>query len=412
MIRAFNVWLNEIPTGQLVQQEDGRVSFRFFEEYRQMLRRPVLGQFFEDDLLKTYRGKRNALPAFFANLVPEGQLRELIEHSLGIPEGDDLALLEAVGHDLPGAIEIQASLDTPQSEVGAGNGDVVPELPDAESEDAVLRFSLAGVQMKFSVVREGEKLALAARDRRGEWIVKLDSTRFSHLAENEFATMEWARAGGFTVPECHLQPADSLPQTVRGHAIPNSRVYLIRRYDREADQRIHQEDFAQVVGLPPKHKYNHVTFEQCALLVRYIAGHDEYLEFVRRLVFMVASGNVDAHLKNWSFIYPDAVQAKLSPMYDQVATVAWPDLPLELALKFAGTKNLLKVDDVAFGRLAERAGVDPKETMREVSETLGKIADAWRESAAVEIMAPEHVGALRDYWKRAPLLKRHLATIE
>ena len=39
-----------------------------------------------------YRGKGQALPPFFANLIPEGSLRELIQQSLKLPE-DDLSLL-------------------------------------------------------------------------------------------------------------------------------------------------------------------------------------------------------------------------------------------------------------------------------------------------------------------------------
>lgn len=118
-------------------------------------------------------------------------------------------------------------------------------------------------------------------------------------------------------------------------------VLVIRRYDREGTRRIHQEDFAQVVSLPPRLKYEHISYEQCAALALQIAGKDAYREFIRRLAFVIASGNTDAHLKNWSLVYPDGVNARLSPLYDQVCTIAWEELPRTLALRLSGRRHLL-----------------------------------------------------------------------
>src|SRR5690606_13027497 len=116
------------------------------------------------------------------------------------------------------------------------------------------------------------------------------------------------------------------------YAEPNTHVLAVRRYDRDDGHKIHQEDFAQVVNLAPKHKYDHVSYEQLIRLVDDILGGDGRDEMIRRLVFMIASGNGDAHLKNWSLVYRDQVHARLAPLYDQVATVAWPELPRTLAL--------------------------------------------------------------------------------
>src|SRR5690349_24406308 len=104
MKRAYHVHLNNVLVGHLIEGDDSRISFRMEDEYRHMIYRPVLSQSFEDNLSKTYRGKPNQLPAFFANLTPEGKLRDIIERSLRLTYPDELALLEAVGHDLPGAV--------------------------------------------------------------------------------------------------------------------------------------------------------------------------------------------------------------------------------------------------------------------------------------------------------------------
>ncbi len=409
MRRTFQVSLSGFPVGHLSEGDDGRISFRFLDEYRHMPQRPVLSQSFEDDLFRPYRGKRNELPAFFANLVPEGPLRELIEASLRISHGDEIALLAAVGRDLPGAVEIQ--IESGKIEDLADGDTDEPAVPDPESEEGVLRFSLAGVQLKFSMLREGAKLTIPAHGRLGEWIVKLDSSRFSHVVENEFASLEWARAAGFDVPECHLQPCGALPPSLRGFANPDSQVLVIRRYDRDGPRRIHQEDFAQVVGLPPRLKYDLITYEQCAVLVRQIAGEDAYLEFIRRLAFVIGCGNEDAHLKNWSFVYPDGVNAKLSPLYDQVCTIAWPELGGKLALKLAGLKPLLAVDEAVFVRLAKKARVDVDSTISVLRDTLIRMAAAWHVSKGRNAMPQDHLETLRSYWMKAPLLKPYAAML-
>lgn len=103
---TLGVGLDGKIIGYLTQTKKGQIAFRFTTSYLSMTDRPVLSQFFEDDLSRTYYGKKSSLPPFFANLIPEhGALRELIESNLGVSPGDDWALLEAVGRDLPGAVE-------------------------------------------------------------------------------------------------------------------------------------------------------------------------------------------------------------------------------------------------------------------------------------------------------------------
>ncbi len=406
MRRSLDVFLGGLLAGRLAESEPGRTSFSFSDDYRHLPRRPVLSQSFEDNLAKVHGGRRrDELPAFFANLVPEGPLRELIEASLRIPPGDEMALLAAVGEDLPGAVELRPGAGEPDDARGDGNDE--DQDPPEEPAEGGLRFSLAGVQLKFSVLREGDKLTLPMKGKRGEWIVKLDSPRFPHLVENELAVLEWARAAGFDVPECHLEPVSALAPRLRGYADPDGRVLVIRRYDREGGRRIHQEDFAQVVGLPPRLKYDQITYEKLARLVKGIVGHDAYLEFVRRLAFVVASGNADAHLKNWSLLYPDGVEARLTPLYDQVCTIVWPEVAPELSLKLAGLKGLKQVDERSFRRLAEATGSDPAQTLDVLHDCLENIARSWNESVAPEFMPPEQSAVLREYWASVPLLRPH-----
>jgi serine/threonine-protein kinase HipA len=218
--------------------------------------------------------------------------------------------------------------------------------------------------------------------------------------------MEWARGAAFDVPELHVQSAATLPASLQHYTVPGSNILVIRRYDRLGNERIHQEDFAQVVNSPPRLKYDQLTYEQVAALVRAIAGREGFFELVRRLAFVIASGNVDAHLKNWSFLYPDGVNAVLTPMYDQVSTVAWPELKPELALKLAGVKHLLQLTPDTVRRFAARADMDGGETVREFEAAIERIATAWKASGVGDIMPRPHIEALRRYWSRSTLLRR------
>jgi serine/threonine-protein kinase HipA len=406
MSRRLEVLLHGQPVGEISETPDGGTEFRLFAAYRELVPRPVLGQRFEDDLEKMYRSRRGQrLPDFFANMVPEGRLRDLIEESGGLEEGDDLALLAFVGGDLPGAVAVQS-----RDEGRARTFKESSSLPALEGEDDAvgegLRFSLAGVQLKFSMLLEGNKLTLPAKESGGEWIVKFDSASFPHLPENEFSMLEWARAIGIDVPECRLHNIDDVEGFPRRYASADTRVLAVRRYDRLADgTRVHQEDFAQAVGLPPKKKYDHITYEAMALLARRFIDESAVQELLRRLVFTIASGNNDAHLKNWSLIYPDKILARWAPLYDQVATVAWKEPSRQLALNLSSIKEFGRIDRPAFERFAERAQIDRRTALRLVDETLEKLRVTWQ-AISPRLPFPEgHRMALREHWRKVPLLR-------
>ncbi len=414
MTVTLGVGLHGKIIGYLSQTTKGQIAFRFTETYLTMTDRPVLSQAFEDDLSRSYYGKDRSLPSFFANLIPEhGALRSLIENSLGVSPGDDLALLRAVGRDLPGAVEI-FSVD----------GDDLPVHEDLEvsthetdhdnllNKDPGLRFSLAGVQMKFSVMREPDRITLPASNQDGEWIVKLGSARFPFNVENEYAMMQWAMSAGFDVPECYLQDAITVSSSLKRYTDFGNHVFVIRRYDRHEGLRIHQEDFAQAANLRPQLKYDQLKYEQCGGLIKQLLGDEAYYEFIRRLTFVIASGNADAHLKNWSFLYLDKQKPSLAPMYDQVCTIAWPELSSELALKLAGTKNLFALELERFELLAERAGADPTKTTQTVQETLLQLVDAWNSLHASTLLPQPHLKLLQNFWKRVPLLRPHVIQMD
>lgn len=407
-MKTLSILLHDESIGYLSQSPSGYISFRFHESYISDSNRFILGQNFEDNLLKTYVGRNRALPPYFANLIPEpGPLRNFLEKSLNINPNDDMVLLEAVGNDLPGAVRVLPTDEIHQFEPALE--DTSTELSfngnEANQKTSKLRFSLAGVQMKFSVLRNPEKISLPAHNQDGDWIVKFGSPSFPDLVENEYAIMEWARASGFDVPECHIQSITTVDESLGNNWMFGDKVFVIRRYDRTSNSRLHQEDFAQVTGLKPILKYDQIKYEQCAAIIGQLMGEEGYNEFIRRLVFTIASGNADAHLKNWSLLYKDGKNPNLAPMYDQLSTIAWPEVESELALKLAGTKNWFNLDLRRFEILANRAGGNPTKTGELVNETLHKLIIAWNDSRIRELLPTEHSRQLQIFWDRVPILK-------
>ena len=401
---ALDILLDDIFVGQLADLPDGRLAFRFADTYRALPNRPVLGQRFEDDLERIYTGRNpGQLPAFFANLLPEGKLRSVIEQSLNLKGASDLELFAAAAADLPGAVRVRQSSDSPTFGEEPSLGD---DGRGIDGDDLGLRFSLAGVQLKFSAIREQERFTLPAHNRAGDWIVKIATEDYQGLAENEYTMLNWARGAGFDAPDCQLVGSAMLGELQR-YVPDGSSGLAVRRYDRKGQLRIHQEDFSQVLGKQPRpdgtEKYE-FTYEQLGLLVRGIATEAGADEFIRRLLFVIATGNSDAHLKNWSLLYPDKIHARLAPLYDQVATVAWPRLDPQLALKLAGSREFGRVNRDSFRRIARR--LDRPETAIDalVDDTLKKIRDAWATLDRSRIL-PAHVTLIREHWARVPLLR-------
>ncbi len=198
------------------------------------------------------------------------------------------------------------------------------------------------------------------------------------MPENEYATLSWAHASGITVPDIErVAVADiaGLPDSLRHY--PEPWALAIRRFDRGSDgARIHMEDFAQVLGLYPEDKYRKHNYETLANLIRALSGPADLAEFIRRLVFVVLSGNGDAHHKNWSLVYPDGVRAALSPAYDLVATVHYR-FDDTLALNLAGSKRWQDVGLASFRRLAQRIGLDPDPLLEQVRGAVDTIRAAW-----------------------------------
>jgi serine/threonine-protein kinase HipA len=90
------------------------------------------------------------------------------------------------------------------------------------------------------------------------------------------------------------------------------------------------EEFAQVLGYEPRHKYGKGLQKDYSDMLRIIdqlsaRPAQDVQEFVNRFVTFILMGNTDAHLKNWALRYPDGIHPELAPLYDPVCITAFFD---------------------------------------------------------------------------------------
>lgn len=383
---ALAVRLHGRRIGVITRLAGDRHLFAFDEAYVNDENRPTLSLSFKSSsggLVTSVRPYNVRLPPFFSNLLPEGHLREYLAARAGVKPGREFFLLATLGADLPGAITTTA-IEAAGAEDGRSHDD---DDRRAGTLAAPLRFSLAGIQLKFSAIMEASGgLTIPADGVGGSWIVKLPSARFEGVLENEFAMMELARGIGIPVPRLKLVPVgdiEGLPPDagkMKGHAL------AVERFDRKPDGgRVHMEDFAQVFGVYPDDKYEKRSYANIAQVLAAEAGGESANDFVRRLVFSVLIGNGDMHLKNWSLLYPDGRRPVLAPAYDYVSTIA--HLPQDqLGLSFGGSKRIDAITRQQLERFADTARLAFTSVSDIVERTVHQTLEAWKKLEAKGVM--------------------------
>ncbi len=377
MVERLNVLLNDRPVGSLTRLPGAQCYFGFDDAYANDPGRPTLSQFYlsaDGGLRSEPKQARNKrLPTWFSNLLPEVPLRTFLAQRADVRPDAEFDLLNLLGNDLPGAVQVVADGGEAVFEEDA------EERLRPERKEGPLRFSLAGVQLKFSgmIGRHGG-MTIPASGTGGDWIVKLPSAIYPSVPENEMTMLTLASQIGMEVPEHRLVPMaeiDGLPQL---GSFAGLQALAVKRFDRGPNgQLIHAEDLAQVFGVMPDDKYERVGFARIAELIGTVMGSIAVQDFVARLVFMVLIGNGDMHLKNWSLLYPDGITPQLSPAYDLVSTL--PYIPEDsLALNLVGKKAFSEITRTRFASFAQKAQISERETLRTVERTVSATLEAWK----------------------------------
>ena len=374
--------------GTLTRDADGAVAFVISETYLRDPARPILSLGWYDpddaDASRDRLAKRSdkialngSLPPWFAGLLPEGALHELVLLEMGPGDHDDFDVLTRLGADLPGAVLVTPETEAPRS-IGPIDPAKVAGFQAVDPKGSV-KFSLAGVQLKFTANAMGERLTVPGRGDSGRCIIKVPSDRYRELPEAEYGAMKLAEMIGVGIAPCRLVPCsavDGIPAELLAHG---EKVLVVDRFDRTpGEARIHIEDAGQVLGAWGERKYTMATTETIMNMIRRFStdAFADLLEATRRVVADVLLGNGDNHLKNWSFIFPEPGQIRLSPAYDIVPTILFAPND-QLALRFVRTHDFSLVNLHRFERVASFLRLDPRLIRREVVTTVRRALEMW-----------------------------------
>jgi serine/threonine-protein kinase HipA len=394
MAHDIAVWLFAEPVGTLSLM-GGRLSFQYRHDW---LAQPDAVALSQSLPLGPDAFDDHQCRAFFAGLLPEGNLRRLIAQQCQVSSQNDFALLNAIGGECAGAITFvpqgqpvataeQAGvewLDEPQLMALL---DELPLRPMLAGRDGV-RLSLAGAQDKLPVVFDGHRIGLPTGGQPSTHILKPAIAAVEDSVLNEGFCLALARALG--LPTAQAQILD----------VQGRQVLLVARYDRRVEGngqpvRVHQEDFCQALGVVPEMKYQNEggpDFKACFDLLRKGTrpSAPQVLGLLNAVVFNALIGNHDAHAKNFSLLYTG--QSKnaaptLAPLYDMLCTAVYEHLAPKMAMKLGSKYKFTEVQARHWEQFARAAGLSKAQTKKRVLQIAQQLPAAARSLQATQPFA-------------------------
>ena len=306
---------------------------------------------------------------FFEGLLPEGFTRRSVAQWLHLDENDYLSILHRLGRECLGAIRILAEDETLTASYELITEQQVKALAAEgaqKSAEIVTKshLSLTGASGKVGLYYDvsGNQWYLPAGTAPSTHIVKQSHVRLDGIVTNEQLSMMAAAKCGIEVPDSFIIDL--------GKGKDNEVLYATRRYDRTFEGaagsiaglpcplRLHQEDFAQAMGIPSANKYekNHAGYMRGMFeILRQFSSNPiaDQQKLWDMIVFCFLLGNTDAHIKNFSLLYgKDLHNIRLAPAYDLVSTTVYESSTREMAFSIG---NALVVDEITEASFREAA---------------------------------------------------------
>ena len=390
MSDALSVYWGQRLAGRLWRDEKSSLRFQYDPSW---LATPGAGQIsLRLPLQKEPFDPDHARP-FFANLLPEADVRARIARGLGISESNDFKLLEELGGDCAGALSLLPEGVPPET-----TGDYqpisseeldrmiegIPQRPLLTPQEGS-RLSLAGAQEKIPVYLKDGQIYLPRGSNASSHILKPEIRRLQNTVENEAFCMMLAAASNLPVPKTSIREG-------RQHA------YLIERYDRRLANgkltRIHQEDFCQALGVDYGRKYEAEGgpgLKACFALLDKHSSEPilDKRNLLKAVVFNYLIGNCDAHAKNFSLLLDDG-SVRLAPFYDLISTKVYGALSPKFAMRIGGQLRGEWVAKEHWLKLADEASVGAKAVLT-ICEELGETVPAAANKLTAEFL-PKYGG--------------------
>ncbi len=380
MVEELALWLYGDRVATVAREPGNRIRLRYTPEAlaKYELGTPLLSIGLPLTEIPSPNAKTRS---FLDGLLPEGEPRRAIAEQLDLNTNDTFGLIRSLGLDCAGAIVIQPSdrpaprQPTTTTALSLDDQEIAKRVANLKSAPLGLtdrvRISLAGVQEKLLLTRMPD----------GSWGEPVDGTPSTHLlkpeirdfpetVENEAFCMRLARNLG-------IQTA-----TIETVEYGGRKLLVVERFDRTVTalgdvERIHQEDFCQVLSLSPKTKYQSEggpSLKQIATVLRQFASPDSLSRLLKATFVNVLVGNGDAHGKNFSVLHRRDGRIELTPLYDTLSTAYSVDGDLSMFIN-----NVRKMAKVTGERLVNEAvswGMREESARMTISELSGRVPEA------------------------------------
>ena len=398
-MRKYNVYVeingNSIKVGEIKGDSSEDACFSYSKEYisNNMLKPISISLPIQDDPFSPARTKN-----FFEGLLPEGFMRRNIAANMHFDENDYLSILYNLGKECLGAIRIDIDDTEPESGYEAITSKQVEEL----AAEGTTKSTELIIKSHLSLTGASGKVGLYYNEKDGQWflpyglapsthIVKQSHIRLDGIVTNEQLSMITAQKCGIDIPESFIINV--------GKGVDSEILFATKRYDRIIDGtstylgnlsrpfRIHQEDFAQAMGIASSAKYENDGqnyAEKMFEIVRHYtqSPFEDQHRLWNRIVFNYVLGNTDAHIKNFSLLYDTNMNGiSLAPAYDMISTIIYPSSTKDMSFNIGGMKSLDTINEESFKSLASKVGISEKIAMNNYHNILEHFEGAIKETA-------------------------------
>lgn len=391
-MRALTVWMNGEHVGVWVKGRGNNHRFTYATSWLSSPHCRSLSLSMPISANLTVNGA--VVGNYFDNLLPDNQgIRRRIAQLYKTKSPDAFDLLEQIGRDCVGAVQLLPPDEEPtqaghQHFEPLSTAQVAQLLRGTPSGEGFLgesaqdyRISLAGAQEKTALLKFGGGWCRPRGSTPTSHILKLpmgtiggQNINWQHSIENEWLCLKLLGELGLPVARAEIGQFE------------DQRVLVVERFDRQwmaqANDpsakpwlaRLPQEDFCQVLGLPPHLKYESDGGPGVESCINVLSNSQNSVADVQtfllcQLAFWLM-GAIDGHAKNFSIRLHPNDRYELTPLYDVLSI--WPvigkrpdqldPIRAKMAMAIRGLNNHYHMNEIQtrhWQLLAKRHGGEP-----------------------------------------------------
>ncbi len=317
---------------------------------------------------------------FFEGLLPEGFHRRSVAQWLHVHEDDYLSILSGLGDECLGAIRVLSrDRKSENSSYSLMSGEQMADFAregTLKSAEILTKthLSLAGASGKTGLYydEDSDQWFLPMGEAPSTHIVKQCHLRLEEIVANEQLCLMTAAKLGIEVPDSFIiNTGDSSREA----------LFATKRYDRMIDPsaeeisgkkrpyRLHQEDFAQAMGIASADKYepegkNYLKNSFRLLMLNSADPIADQTKLWDIFIYDYLVGNTDNHIKNISLLYSFNLDSvRLAPAYDLISTAVYESSTRDMAMSVAGIYSLDEINRDSFKEETSEIGLGTKMAM-------------------------------------------------